>query len=80
MLRLLKMSSHTSDVDLSAFRRDILAHIQHVPLSRLRQATALSLRYVSLIRRAIGRRTRVIGRASSTQVGAMCCAELRFLP
>jgi CRISPR-associated endonuclease Cas1 len=37
--------------DLSAFRREILPLIQGVPLSRLQQATGLSLRYVSLIRR-----------------------------
>ena len=42
-------------VDLSAFERDILPLIQRVPLSRLRAATGLSLRYVSLIRR--GERT-----------------------
>ena len=42
-------------VDLSAFQRDILPLIQGVPLSRLRSATGLSLRYVSLIRR--GERT-----------------------
>jgi hypothetical protein len=37
--------------DLTAFRREILPLIQDVPLSRLQQATGLSLRYVSLIRR-----------------------------
>lgn len=37
--------------DLSAFSRDILPLIQTVPLSRLQQATGLSIRYVSLIRR-----------------------------
>jgi hypothetical protein len=37
--------------DLSAFQREILPLIQGVPLSRLQQATGLSLRYVSLIRR-----------------------------
>src|SRR5579862_862532 len=37
--------------DLSAFQREILPLIQTVPLSRLQQATSLSLRYVSLIRR-----------------------------
>ena len=42
-------------VDLSAFKRDILPLIQDIPLSRLQQATGLSLRYVSLIRR--GKRT-----------------------
>jgi hypothetical protein len=42
-------------VDLSAFQRDILPLIQEIPLSRLRQATGLSLRYVSLTRR--GERT-----------------------
>jgi hypothetical protein len=41
--------------DLSAFQREILPLIQKVPLSRLQQATGLSLRYVSLIRR--GERT-----------------------
>jgi CRISPR-associated endonuclease Cas1 len=46
---------HGKLVDLSAFRRDILPLIQVVPLSRLQQATGLSLRYVSLIRR--GERT-----------------------
>jgi CRISPR-associated endonuclease Cas1 len=46
---------HGKLVDLSAFRRDILPLIQHVPLSRLQRATGLSLRYVSLIRR--GERT-----------------------
>jgi CRISPR-associated endonuclease Cas1 len=46
---------HGQLVDLSAFQRDILPHIQNVPLSRLQQATGLSLRYVSLIRR--GERT-----------------------
>jgi CRISPR-associated protein Cas1 len=38
--------------DLSAFQREILPLIQSVPLSRLQQATGLSLRYVSLIRRS----------------------------
>jgi hypothetical protein len=38
-------------VDLSAFQRDILPHIQEVPLSRLVKATGLSLRYCSQIRR-----------------------------
>jgi hypothetical protein len=47
--------SHGRLVDLSAFQRDILPLIQGVPLSRLQQATGLSLRYVSLIRR--GERT-----------------------
>jgi hypothetical protein len=42
-------------VDLSAFQRDILPLLQEIPLSRLQQATGLSLRYVSLIRR--GERT-----------------------
>lgn len=42
---------HGRLVDLSAFQRDILPLIQGVPLSRLQQATGLSLRYVSLIRR-----------------------------
>jgi hypothetical protein len=42
---------HGKLVDLSAFQRDILPLIQGVPLSRLQQATGLSLRYVSLIRR-----------------------------
>jgi hypothetical protein len=42
-------------VDLSAVQRDILPLIQEIPLSRLRRATGLSLRYVSLIRR--GERT-----------------------
>jgi hypothetical protein len=47
--------THGKLVDLSAFERDILPLIQRVPLSRLRAATGLSLRYVSLIRR--GERT-----------------------
>ena len=42
---------HGKLVDLSAFQRDIWPLIQNVPLSRLQQATGLSLRYVSLIRR-----------------------------
>jgi hypothetical protein len=46
---------HGKLVDLSAFEREILPRIQGVPLSRLQQATGLSLRYVSLIRR--GERT-----------------------
>jgi hypothetical protein len=46
---------HGKLVDLSAFQRDILPLIQGVPLSRLQQATGLSLRYVPLIRR--GERT-----------------------
>jgi hypothetical protein len=46
---------HGKLVDLSAFRRDILPLIQSVPLSQLRRATGLSIRYVSLIRR--GERT-----------------------
>jgi len=46
---------HGKLVDRSAFERDILPLIQGVPLSRLRRATGLSLRYVSLIRR--GERT-----------------------
>ena len=46
---------HGKVVDLSAFQRDILPLIQEIPLSRLQQATGLSLRYVSLIRR--GERT-----------------------
>jgi hypothetical protein len=46
---------HGKLVDLSAFQRDILPLIQNVPLSQLQQATGLSLRYVSLIRR--GERT-----------------------
>jgi hypothetical protein len=46
---------HGKLVDLSAFQRDILPLIQEIPLSRLQQATGLSLRYVSLIRR--GERT-----------------------
>jgi hypothetical protein len=46
---------HGKLVDLSAFQRDILPLIQDVPLSRLQQASGLSLRYVSLIRR--GERT-----------------------
>jgi hypothetical protein len=46
---------HGKLVDLSAFQRDVLPLIQDVPLSRLQQATGLSLRYVSLIRR--GERT-----------------------
>jgi hypothetical protein len=37
--------------DLSAFAREVLPLIQDIPLSRLQQATGLSLRYVSLIRR-----------------------------
>ena len=47
--------AHGKLVDLSAFQRDILPLIQDVPLSRLQQATGLSLRYVSLVRR--GERT-----------------------
>jgi hypothetical protein len=43
--------THGKLVDLSAFQRDILPLMEQVPLSRLRQATGLSLRYVSLIRR-----------------------------
>jgi hypothetical protein len=35
--------------DLSAFQREILPLIQHVPLSRLQRATGLSLRYVGQI-------------------------------
>jgi hypothetical protein len=46
---------HSRLVDLSAFQRDILPLIQDIPLSRLQEATGLSLRYVSLIRR--GERT-----------------------
>ena len=46
---------HGKLVDLSAFQRDILPLIREIPLSRLQQATGLSLRYVSLIRR--GERT-----------------------
>jgi hypothetical protein len=46
---------HGKLVDLSAFQRDILPLIEHIPLSRLQEATGLSLRYVSLIRR--GERT-----------------------
>ena len=46
---------HGKLLDLSAFRREILPRIQNVPLSRLQQATGLSLRYLSLIRR--GERT-----------------------
>jgi hypothetical protein len=46
---------HGKLVDLSAFQRDILPLIHAVPLSRLQEATGLSLRYVSLIRR--GERT-----------------------
>ena len=46
---------HGKLVDLSAFQRDILPLIQDIPLSRLQEATGLSLRYVSLIRR--GERT-----------------------
>lgn len=42
---------HGELVDLSAFQRDILPLIQDIPLSKLRRATGLSLRYVSLIRR-----------------------------
>jgi hypothetical protein len=38
-------------VDLSAFQHDILPLIQDIPLSRLEEATGLSLRYMSLIRR-----------------------------
>jgi hypothetical protein len=38
-------------VDLNAFERDILPHIKHIPLRRLMEATGLSLRYVSQIRR-----------------------------
>lgn len=43
--------THGKLVDLSAFQRDILPHIQDIPLSRLQRATGLSLRYLSLIRR-----------------------------
>lgn len=46
---------HGKLVDLSGFQRDILPLIDGVPLSRLQEATGLSLRYVSLIRR--GERT-----------------------
>lgn len=46
---------HGKLIDLSVFQRDILPLIQEIPLSRLQQATGLSLRYVSLIRR--GERT-----------------------
>lgn len=46
---------HGKLVDLSAFGQDILPLIEGIPLSRLRQVTGLSLRYVSLIRR--GERT-----------------------
>jgi hypothetical protein len=46
---------HGKLVDLSAFQCDILPLIQAVPLSRPQEATGLSLRYVSLIRR--GERT-----------------------
>jgi hypothetical protein len=46
---------HGKLVDLSGFQRDILPLIEHVPLRRLQEATGLSLRYVSLIRR--GERT-----------------------
>jgi len=46
---------HGKLVDLSTFQRDILPLIQGVPLSRLQEATGLSLRYVSPIRR--GERT-----------------------
>jgi hypothetical protein len=38
---------HDKLADLSAFQREILPLIQDLPLSRLRQATGLSLRYVS---------------------------------
>jgi hypothetical protein len=38
-------------VDLTAFEHEILLLIQNVPLSQLAQATGLSLRYVSQIRR-----------------------------
>jgi hypothetical protein len=44
---------HGKLVDLSAFQRDILPLIQGVPRSQLQQATGLSLRYVSLIRRGV---------------------------
>jgi hypothetical protein len=40
-----------SSSTLYAFQRDILPLIQEIPLSRLQQATGLSLRYVSLMRR-----------------------------
>ena len=56
---------HGKLVDPSAFQREILPLIQQIPLSRLQEATGLSLRYVSLIRRVSGRRTRGIGRRSS---------------
>jgi hypothetical protein len=38
-------------VDRAAFQRDILPHIEEIPLRRLMDATGLSLRYVSQIRR-----------------------------
>ena len=44
-------AEHGKLIDLSAFEREILPGLQGVPLSRLRQATGLSLRYVSQIRR-----------------------------
>jgi hypothetical protein len=43
--------AHGKLVDLPAFEREILRLIQDVPLSGLQNATTLSLRYVSLIRR-----------------------------
>lgn len=44
-------SSYGQLVDLSAFQREILPHIRQIPLRRLMDATGLSLRYVSQIRR-----------------------------
>ena len=44
-------SRHGKLVDLSAFRENILPAIKAIPLSELQQATGLSLRYVSQIRR-----------------------------
>jgi len=42
---------HGALVDLTTFDREILPLLKNIPLSRLREATGLSLRYVSLIRR-----------------------------
>jgi hypothetical protein len=42
---------HGKLTDLSAFQREFLPGIQSLPLSQLVEATGLSLRYVSLIRR-----------------------------
>lgn len=41
----------TGAVDEAAFARDVLPRLQGVPLSAMMQATGLSIRYCSLIRR-----------------------------